>query len=78
MIQATSDDNTAAPSVPSFASSSCCPSKAWLAIRIEIVNPMPATAPPPAISGQLSVSRSPPNREASHAAPRIPSGLPTT
>ena len=68
----------AAPSTPSFASSSCCPSKARLEISSEIVNPMPATAPPPAISGQLSARRSPPSRDASHAAPRIPSGLPTT
>ena len=63
-IQARSDDNTAAPSTPSFASSSCCPSKARLEIRSETVNPMPATAPPPAISGQLSARRSPPSRDA--------------
>ena len=44
----------AAARTPSFASSSCLPSKARLEISTETVKPTPATAPPPAITGQLS------------------------
>jgi len=70
----------AAPRIPSFASSSSCPLKAMLAISSETVKPMPATAPPPMMAGQLSARRSPDShgREASQAAVQIPIGLPRT
>ena len=68
----------AAPSTPSFASSSRCPSNARLEIRSATVKPMPATVPPPTIVGQLNDRWRPPTRDASHVAATIPSGFPTT
>ena len=68
----------AAPSTPSFASSSARPSKAIVEISSETVNPMPATAPPPASTGQLTGGRSPPSREPSHDPATMPIGLPST
>ena len=63
-----------------MASSSSWPWKARLEISSETVKPMPATAPTPPSPGQLIGSRWPPNtrRVASHDAPMIPAGLPTT
>ncbi len=60
IVQATSGETIAAASTPSFASSSSLPSKARLEIRIETVKPTPATAPPPAITGQLRARCRPP------------------
>ena len=51
-----------------------------LEISSETVKPMPATAPMPPSPGQLTGRRWPPNirRVASHEAPTMPAGLPTT
>ena len=76
--QLRSDATIAAPSTPSFASSSCWPSKAMPAIRSETVKPMPATMPPPRITGQLSDRRIPVTRVASQVPAMTPTGLPTT
>ena len=56
---ASAEARTAAASTPSLASSSSSPSKARVAISSATVNPMPATAPPPASVGQLT-GRAPP------------------
>jgi hypothetical protein len=79
IAQATSGETIAAASTPSFACSSWLPSNARLEIRMETVKPTPATAPPPAITGQLRARCRPPKtrRDASHVAPRTPTGLPT-
>ena len=78
--QARQGATSAAARTPSFASSSCWPSKARLEISSETVKPMPATVAPPAVTGQLSPRRRPSShgRDASQTAPRMPSGLPTT
>ena len=77
---ANSGASTTEPSAPSLASSRRCPLKARLEISSETVKPMPAKAPPAASSGGLRGERGPctAGREASHEAPAIPTGLPST
>ena len=48
-----------------------------MATSSETVKPMPAVAAPTASAGKVIVSRAP-RRVASHDAPMIPTGLPTT
>ena len=78
--QVTIDAPRAALRMPSFASSSCSPSKASVATRSETVKPMPAIVPPPATATQPTggCSRLRLSRVTSHEQPRIPTGLPTT
>ena len=73
-------ERTAVASTPTVASSSSGPSKASVATSSETVKPIPADVAATASAGQVTVSRVPPSigRVASHAAPMIPSGLPTT
>ncbi len=54
--------------MPSFASSSCAPSKASVAISSETVKPIPAIVPPPATAAQPTGGRSRPrlSRVTSH------------
>ena len=75
--QASSGATMHEPSAPSFASARSCPWKARLEISRETVNPMPATAPPPASDGQLSAGRVPcrAGREASQEAAEDPEWL---
>ena len=77
---ADSAERTAPARMPILASSSSWPWKAMLEMSSETVKPMPATAPMPASPGQLTGRRWPPKtrRVASHEAPAIPAGLPTT
>ena len=74
------DETSAAVSTPSFASSSCAPENASVAIRIETVKPMPAIAPPPTTAAQPTGGRSLPRLSAvtSQDVPATPTGLPTT
>ena len=78
--EAMSGATIAVASTPSLASSRSRPANARLQMRSATVKPMPATAPPPASTGQLTNGRGPwtTRREATHEAPRIPSGLPAT
>ena len=79
-IQLRRDATIAAPSTPSLASSSRWPVNACVEISSETVKPMPATAPPPTIVGQLSDRRRPlsQGRDASQVAVTMPIGLPIT
>ena len=79
--QVTIDATSAALRMPSFASSSCCPSNASVAMSSETVKPMPAIVPPPATAAQPTGGRSRPPRQPRDAATSrraIPTGLPTT
>ncbi len=72
--------HTAALSTPSFASCSCAPWNARLAMSSDTVKPIPATAPPPASAAQPTGRRNLPplRRVARNDAPRMPAGLPAT
>ena len=54
------DAPSAALRMPIFASSSCCPSKASVAMSSATVKPMPAIVPPPATAAQPTGGRSRP------------------
>jgi hypothetical protein len=78
--QVTSDAHSAAPRIPTFASSSSVPSNASVATSSETVKPIPAIVPPPATAAQPTGGRARPPLTLvySHDVPRMPSGLPTT
>ncbi len=79
-VHAITGATIAEPSTPSLASARCSPLNASPEISRETVNPIPATAPAPNSSGQLIGGRGPwkIGRDASHDAPTIPTGLPST
>ncbi len=78
--QASNDAPRAALSTPIFASSRSAPVNASVAISSDTVKPMPAMAPAPATEAQPTGGRTRPplRRVTSHAAPRMPAGLPAT
>ena len=80
MAREISGETSAVASTPTLAWSSVAPWKARPATSSETVKPMPAAAAAPASPGQVTVSFTPPNmgRVASHDAPTMPNGLPTT
>ncbi len=79
-IQVRADAASAAERIPTFASWSCVPPKASEAISSDTVKPTPPIAPAPATAAQPTGGRSRPRliRVMSHAAPVVPTGLPTT
>jgi hypothetical protein len=69
----------AAVSMPSLASARSVPVKASEAITSDTANPIPAAAPAPATAPQPTVGVTRPRLTllTSHAAPAVPTGLPT-
>ncbi len=79
--QVSADATTTADSRPSFASASCGPSNANVAISNETVKPMPAIVPLPTTAGPADLRPEPPAGEPGRAArtpPITATGLPTT
>ncbi len=79
-VQVSTDAQNAADRMPSFASASRVPWKASEAMSRATVKPIPAIAPAPATAAQPTGGWMRPrlSRVTSHAAPVVPTGLPTT